>query len=232
MPSVSVISCLFHRPPCGLHRSSSEMVVLFRCELVSPPYLIYMGSDKAENDELIRWGWPEDVWFHVDKFSSAHVYLRLRDGESLDDVPETVIQDCAQLVKANSIQGSKQNDVDVVYTMWSNLRKLNHMAVGQVGFHDNHQVRKLCVERRIGETIKRLDKTRQVVEKPDLRVEREARDKRIRDRERQVQIARQRVEREAAKVREEEAERRSYDRIFTQEKMRSNADGYDSDDFI
>ena len=38
------------------------------------------------DEELIKWGWPEDVWFHVDKLSSAHVYLRLRPGESLDDV--------------------------------------------------------------------------------------------------------------------------------------------------
>ena len=30
------------------------------------------------DEELIRWGWPEDVWFHVDKVSSAHVYLRLK----------------------------------------------------------------------------------------------------------------------------------------------------------
>lgn len=29
------------------------------------------------DEELIKWGWPEDVWFHVDKLSSAHVYLRL-----------------------------------------------------------------------------------------------------------------------------------------------------------
>ena len=31
------------------------------------------------DEELIRWGWPEDVWFHVDKLSSAHVYLRLKE---------------------------------------------------------------------------------------------------------------------------------------------------------
>lgn len=30
------------------------------------------------DEDLIKWGWPEDVWFHVDKYSSAHVYLRLR----------------------------------------------------------------------------------------------------------------------------------------------------------
>ena len=32
----------------------------------------------VSDEELIRWGWPEDVWFHVDKVSSAHVYLRLK----------------------------------------------------------------------------------------------------------------------------------------------------------
>lgn len=30
------------------------------------------------DEELIKWGWPEDVWFHVDEMSSAHVYLRLQ----------------------------------------------------------------------------------------------------------------------------------------------------------
>ena len=45
-----------------------------------------MGRDKHENEDLIKWGWPEDVWFHVDKVSSAHVYLRLAPGQSLDTV--------------------------------------------------------------------------------------------------------------------------------------------------
>ena len=36
-----------------------------------------MGRDKFENEELIKHMWPEDVWFHVDDLSSAHVYLRL-----------------------------------------------------------------------------------------------------------------------------------------------------------
>ena len=40
-------------------------------------YIVYMGKDKFENEELIRYGWPEDIWFHVDNLSSAHVYIRL-----------------------------------------------------------------------------------------------------------------------------------------------------------
>ena len=44
---------------------------------VNPPAILYMGRDKVENEELIKYGFPEDVWFHVDKHSSAHVYIRL-----------------------------------------------------------------------------------------------------------------------------------------------------------
>lgn len=35
-------------------------------------YTIYMGKDKYENEDLIKYGLPEDCWFHVDDLSSAH----------------------------------------------------------------------------------------------------------------------------------------------------------------
>lgn len=89
---------------------------------------------------MIKWGWPEDVWFHVEKVSSAHVYLRLKAGQTIDDIPQAVIEDAAQLVKANSIQGNKMNDVDVVYTMWSNLKKTDAMEVGEVCFFKDKEV--------------------------------------------------------------------------------------------
>lgn len=38
-------------------------------------YTIYMGKDKYENEDLIKYGLPEDVWFHVDDLSSAHVSM-------------------------------------------------------------------------------------------------------------------------------------------------------------
>jgi hypothetical protein len=43
--------------------------------------------------------------FHVDDMSSAHVYLRLPEGSGIDDIPADTLEDCAQLVKQNSIQG-------------------------------------------------------------------------------------------------------------------------------
>ena len=41
----------------------------------------------------------------VDSLSSAHVYLRLNKGERLEDIDPDIIMECAQLVKANSIEG-------------------------------------------------------------------------------------------------------------------------------
>ncbi|KAI5672484.1 hypothetical protein M9H77_12848 [Catharanthus roseus] len=59
-----------------------------------------------------------DGWFLVDQMSSAHVYLKLNKGQMIDDIPEGVLEDCAQLVKANSIQGNKVNNVDGCWPSW------------------------------------------------------------------------------------------------------------------
>ncbi|KAI7690340.1 hypothetical protein SSS_06670 [Sarcoptes scabiei] len=136
------------------------MVLYFSSNVVSPPYIIYMGNDKYENEELIKYAWPEDVWFHVDNESSAHVYLRLKTGETLDDIPSSVLDDCAQLVKANSIKGNKMSNLSIVYTFSSNLKKTDSMEVGQVGFHDPKMIRSLVVPKRINEIVNRLNKTK------------------------------------------------------------------------
>ncbi|CDQ63375.1 unnamed protein product [Oncorhynchus mykiss] len=60
------------------------------------------------NEDLIKYGWPEDIWFHVDKLSSAHVYLRMPKGLTIEDIPKEVLIDCVQLVKNNSIQGQRR----------------------------------------------------------------------------------------------------------------------------
>ena len=151
------------------------MVFYFESNIVSPSVTLFMGIDKHENEDLIKWGWPEDVWFHVDKVSSAHVYLRLKPGQTIDDIPTNVLEDAAQLVKANSIQGNKMNDIEVVYTMWANLKKTAAMEVGQIGFHKEKEVCKIKVAKRINDIINRLNKTKTEVF-PDFRAEREKRD--------------------------------------------------------
>lgn len=81
-------------------------------------------------------------------------------GQGIDDIPSAVIEDAAQLVKANSINGNKMNNVDVVYTMWENLKKTPAMDVGQVSFHREKDVKKIRVEKRINDIVNRLNKTK------------------------------------------------------------------------
>ncbi len=49
-------------------------------------HLVYKGKDKYENQLLIKFALPEDVWFHADNYSSAHVYLRMEKGEVWDNI--------------------------------------------------------------------------------------------------------------------------------------------------
>ncbi|XP_071539958.1 coiled-coil domain-containing protein 25 isoform X2 [Panulirus ornatus] len=184
------------------------MVFYFTSRVVDPPVTLFMGIDKYENEDLIKWGWPEDVWFHVDKVSSAHVYLRLNPG-------------------------CKMNSIDVVYTQWSNLRKTPGMDVGQVGFHSEKEVRKIRLEKRINEIVNRLNKTK-VESHPDFRLEREERDRQERLAAKKELKEKQQKEKEELEKRKKEQELRSYSSLFTVDTMKTNrqAADEDSDDFM
>ena len=121
------------------------------------------------------------MWFHVDGLSSAHVYARIRRAPpaagaaaappppfSLDELSEDAVRDCAQLAKANSIEGCKKASVVVIYTLWSNLRKDGSMAAGAVSFHNERAVRRVAVGERDKEALSRLAKTR-AESQPDLK---------------------------------------------------------------
>ncbi|CAN6456472.1 unnamed protein product [Victoria cruziana] len=205
----------------GEEERREKMVFYFKARPEAGDYTIFMGLDKYENEELIKYGFPEDIWFHVDKMSSAHVYLRLHKGQTIDDINEGVLEDCAQLVKANSIQGNKVNNIDVVYTPWFNLKKTPSMDVGQVGFHNPKIVRTVKVEKRINEIVNRLNKTK-VERKPDLKAEKEAVNAAERaERKLQLRDKKRREEMERLE-REKQAEIRSYKGLMVSEKMTSN----------
>jgi hypothetical protein len=69
---------------------------------------------------------PHDYRFHVDNLSSAHVYLRLPEGGSMEDIPEETMTDCAQLVKQNSIMGGWEADS----CWWLTCRHSHESAAG------------------------------------------------------------------------------------------------------
>lgn len=111
--------------------------------------------------------------------SSAHVYLRLPPGMTWDTIPEPLLQDLAQLTKANSIEGNKKNDITVIYTPWSNLKKQAGMETGQVSFFKGQTVKRVHVAKRENSIINRLEKTR-VELSPDFAAEKIAWEKEVR----------------------------------------------------
>ncbi|GMR56157.1 hypothetical protein PMAYCL1PPCAC_26352 [Pristionchus mayeri] len=162
----------------------SQMVYVFTSTVIEPPAVVFMGANDDENDRLIEFGSSKYIWFHMSGVSSAHVYLSLPNGMDIDTIPQALLDDCCQLVKANSKKGNKMTDASIVYTPWSNLSKTERMAVGEVGFHDENAVKMRKVARRINEVVNRLEKTKmkQIVDyrsvKKQLRNKRDGREQR------------------------------------------------------
>lgn len=183
------------------------MVLFFEC--CDPKYTVFMGKDKYENEELLKYGFPEDLWFHVDDLSSAHVYLRRPIGEKLEDVNPVVIAEMCQLVKNNSIEGCKSSKVDIIYTEFANVKKTASMDTGSVSFHNQNLVVKVKHVERDREIVQRIEKTRKE-RFPDL--EKLKADRDLEERNRRKKEVKDQHEREKAEriEKEKEAELRSY----------------------
>ncbi|BFZ55246.1 hypothetical protein PYCC9005_002286 [Savitreella phatthalungensis] len=182
---------------------------------------IYMGKDKFENEDLIKYGWENDVWFHVDNLSSAHVYLRLPDYASWEEIPEADLLDCAQLTKANSIDGNKRDNITIIYTPHANLKKSGDMATGQVSFHRSKQVKKVFVKTRENAIVNRLNKTREERINPDLQAE-------LRDH----QISKQRVAKELFYANKREEDKRAREMKAAAELKRKGYSDFLTEDAI
>jgi len=200
------------------------MVLFFKSTSVDPPAILYMGKDKVENEDLIKYAWPQDVWFHVDKLSSAHVYLRMPDGMGWDSIPEPLLTDCAQLVKANSIEGNKKDNLTIIYTPADNLKKTGDMAVGQVSFHNDKRVKRIHVPKRENPIVNRLNKTKveRQVDHEQERVERIKQESAVR---RAAAAAKKKADADLARAREAEKASRSYDTLFAQTEEEDDDDG-------
>lgn len=132
------------------------------------------------------------------------------------------------------VTGNKKDNVTIIYTPWSNLRKDNSMATGQVSFHDQKMVKKVHVTVRQNVIVNRLNKTK--VEKfPDLRAERDAdqaqkrKADRLKREDQKAKDKQEKLDRERMKWQKDHA----YDDLFQEENMISNqerdADFYEED---
>lgn len=159
--------------------------------------------------------------------------LPFLQGQTIDDIPTIVLDDACQLVKANSITGNKMNNIDIVYTMWDNLKKTAGMDVGQVSFHRGKEVRKMRVEKRMNEIVNRLNRTKVEHTEVDFRAEREKRDALEREDKKAEIRAQKEQEKEAIKKQREMQELKSYRSLMKEDKMKTNFDdGNESDEFM
>ncbi|KAH8712330.1 Coiled-coil domain-containing protein 25 [Beauveria bassiana] len=221
------------------------MVYYYTSAVVDPPGFIYVGKDKFENEDLIKFGWDEDVWyacnpslklpqdFHVDKLSSAHIYLRMNEGQQWDSLPENLVMDLAQLTKANSIEGNKKDNITVIYTPWSNLKKDGSMEIGQVSFKNPRLVKRVLVSERENAIVNRLNKTKTEVKQPDFKQQKDDHDKEIR---RKANAALQVKKKEEARQAQEWKEKKwqkehAYDDLFTEENMDMQSNQNRSEDW-
>jgi NFACT protein RNA binding domain len=177
-----------------------------------------MGKDKYENEDLIKYSLPLDIWFHVDSLSSAHVYLRLPNGVTMDRIAPEALEDAAQLVKANSIQGCKVNNLSIVYTPASNLKKTPGMDVGQVGYHNEKNIKKMIVDKKNNDIVNRLNRSKKELY-PDLEAERAAYDKELRGQAKAVAVAQKQEEKAAKEEQKRSDELKSYKNIMKEEDM-------------
>ncbi len=178
-------------------------------------FRVYMGRDKYENEDLLKYGWENDVWFHVDGLSSAHVYLRLPDdGCTWEDIPPVVMRYCCQLVKNNSIEGCKKKECWVVITPFPNLHKdTNTMQTGAVSFHDEKQRRRVRVEKD-RELVKKIEKTKSADTSVDFAGEKAKHDTLVLRRLKKQRKEAAQKAKQLQKERKAKAYASSYDRLF------------------
>lgn len=196
----------------------------FRFKSLSHPDVsIYIGFDKYENEDLIKYAWNGDIWFHVDKHSSAHVYLRppivdplalhnkeCEKGWKFPDIPADLLEEVAQLTKENSIEGCKLDNLVVIYTPADNLRKDGSMETGTVGFIKDKLVKRYHVKERNRDILKALEKTKVTDRETNLMNERDAHERWMRKQKKAVDKLIEKENREIEAIKQQEKQARDY----------------------
>lgn len=205
----------------------------------NPEYTIYMGKDKHENDPLIKKSHPKNLWFHVDKHSSAHLYIQLSPEEQnikFEDLKleEDLLTQVAQLTKANSIKANKLNNITIIYTPVYNLRTDNSMDVGTVTFVNPQKLKRIHIAKKDNAIINKLNRTRTETSTEEFVAEQEKlliewnREKKLREREQLQQ------EKEAARLHEEQKKfnKDPYSNLFTEENLRASSNEFRNENWV
>jgi hypothetical protein len=158
--------------------------------------------------------------------------LRLKDGETMDDIPEEVLSDICQMTKESSKDGRKLDDIRIIYTLASNLKsktlvcnyfkETGDMDTGEVGFHNRKNVKYYLVRTKNSEALKRLIKTREERE-VDMNKELETY---LSDQKRKLkmkEVEEKKLAKQLLEERKKLKEMKDYSTIMKKENMKSNS---------
>ena len=118
----------------GLLRAPKEKVggkkkeIPFR-EFEREGFKIYAGRNNVQNDRLLRFAAPDDIWLHTQKYHSSHVII-VTEGR---EVPEEVLAYAARLCVQYS-DGKEGGKVPVDYCKRKNVKKPNGAKAGFVTY--------------------------------------------------------------------------------------------------
>ena len=206
-------------------------MVYFYTLKTAPDLVCYMGRDKYENEDLIEYGLDEDVWFHVDDYSSAHVYLRLKEEESWENISPETLEELGQLTKHNSITGSKLASVNIIYTPWKNLHKGKDMEIGAIGYHNPKAVKTLRISKN-NDIVKPIEKTKREKSDYNLKSLREKYDKNKREKARLIQKQQKDEKERQISEAKKAAELRNYSSLMKTVDRSADQTPIDEDDFM
>jgi hypothetical protein len=142
-------------------------------------------------------------------------------GQKLEDMNPDAIAEMCQLVKNNSIEGSKASKVDVIYTEFENLRKTSTMDIGTVSFHDQKAVIKIKNVERDRDIVKNIEKSKTEAY-PDLEQMRKDRDLEEKNRRRKEAKDRELKEKEEKKHKQDEADLLSYKTFMNNKNLKTS----------
>jgi predicted ribosome quality control (RQC) complex YloA/Tae2 family protein len=92
-------------------------------------YTIEVGQNAKENWDLIDNSEPNDLWFHLDEYPSAHVILSQNSSLfEISDYHNQIITIASNYCKTNSKQAKNLYNVKIVYTQVKNLKKAKEVG--------------------------------------------------------------------------------------------------------
>ncbi len=94
-------------------------------------YTILAGRNNLQNDRLLRYADPEDLWLHTQKYHSSHVIVELRGGQVRDEVLLFAAELCAYYS-----DGKEGNKIPVDYCKRKFVKKPSKSKAGFVTYTD------------------------------------------------------------------------------------------------